>query len=523
MITDMFLSANKRKNINLSVFFYATWILISIIAIPFSRTTLSNYFLWLIPLSLCGVLAFKQALSEFKFLKLMIVIISIILIYFLSSYVSWRFISLNLLVGCGILENISLKENIKKVITSLVLILLLSLNFPLINAMNSLKVFEIRHGWLSITDIILLFLLVLLLINQVLSQKTIFIKITDLLMVSILFLLHFNYSSPTPFFFWILRVVVVFYIGRFLVNEDKIAFFLKIFKIMILIQVFFVFFPPIAHDFTGAIRGGLFRYHSNFVNSSGRAMGTLGHPVVTASFLLPGAVLFLNSLLDSPTLKSRILNGLSTVLVMYSVFLTYTRGSWLSLILTLPLILFHSSLLSEIKTFFGKVEPKKKKKYLLLLIMLIIIILLLLRPVVETILLRLLTLNMDNISVFHRLYMFKWSWRYMTSSIQSFLFGYGRGNIHSLLYLDPPPTNILVVDNQYLSFLLEMGIIGFGLLMMIFSIALKSSFANQEMKVFGLMMIGTMINAMTFELIGWFQVSIPFVIILGISTGLKGE
>ena len=139
-------------------------------------------------------------------------------------------------------------------------------------------------------------------------------------------------------------------------------------------------------------------------------------------------------------------------------------------------------------------------------------------PFVQTIIARFRMTTMEDGSVFHRLEMFSWTFYHSTNNLNILFFGNGIGNTGYFLYRNPPSTNFLVIDNQYLTFLFEYGIIGFISIMLIFSLVAYRSYIAREKRVIFFVIIALMMNAFTWEMLTWYQTSIPFWLFIGLAS-----
>ena len=386
-------------------------------------------------------------------------------------------------------------------------ILFISLNLPSPEVTKAFVVLEISIGSFTITRLTLYLLLFLCIIFFIRNSHKIVLEKVDIcfyILTLIIFLsVYQDLTSFSKLIYFFSAVYVSYIIGRITglnTPTKRVVFFVEITTLVqVLLVLYSVFISPFG--FEGVEGRDLFRSFNNKIDGvefSTRVTGTIGHPVVLASFLTPGAVAFLIKSIAPG--KHRLLNLFFFLITFYVIFLTSSRGTWATLLI---LIVYLS------------LKYKLFKKVINVVIFTILISYILLGPFFEYIIGRLSLTTMSDGSVSHRLYMYYWSINQFINNPTLLLTGGGIGSVYSLLKSNPPPDHFLVVDNIYLTLFVETGLIGLVSFLLIILFVLRIKPISDELFTIKIMIIALMINGLTYDSFYWEQISIVFWVLVG--------
>lgn len=386
-------------------------------------------------------------------------------------------------------------------------LLFISLNLPTAEVTKAFVILDSPLGSFSVTRIliiILFFISILFLLENnsslYFTRGEIYLYIIALIII-LNVMLETTSSSKVVYFFFI--IYISFFIGRITGLKIKPKIIVNIIQVATIVQVLLVLYSIYVgpFDFTAVEGRDLFRDFNNKivgVSFNQRIIGTIGHPVVLASFLTPGVIVYFIKFIVED--KNKIINFVCFSLTLYIIFLTSSRGTWLILFFLFLYLAF-------------KFKLYIKVRYILLFTIAFFSILL--GPFLTYIIGRLSLTTIADGSVSHRLYMHYWSINEALSNPITFLTGSGIGSSYNLLKLNPPPDSFLVIDNIYLTLLIETGFLGLGLFIAIFIFALKTTSSSHDLFILKVIVIAMLMNGLTYDLFYWEQVSIILWVIIG--------
>ncbi|MFP7470589.1 O-antigen ligase family protein [Niallia taxi] len=384
-----------------------------------------------------------------------------------------------------------------------VLILIIS-NVPPIEALPSFKLLETPIGIISVPRFLLLMLLVVSIITIFRYKSRFTLTLSDLLMYLLVIMITVNYEQASSAFYFCLIFVGGYLIGRLLKlinNKNNLYTIIKIAGfIQVLLVLYSMYISPF--DFAAVEGRDVFRSLSNKIEGGSiRASGTIGHPVVLGAILLPSALCWFFSFLKTNKKIHKFLYLTAFLITTYCIIQTFSRGTWIALIAVLFYLFVKQGFIKRVKTWF---------------VIIISIIGLILSPIGTSLLARFSLLsNTSDGSVSHRVYMYYWSVKELLKNPITFLFGNGVGSSGTLLEQNPPPDFFLVVDNTYLTFMVEMGIIGICFLLIII---FRSIYKMGNVSAFGYIILALSFVGLTFDLYYWEQISIIYWILVGYET-----
>ncbi|SFS38919.1 O-antigen ligase family protein [Paenibacillus sp. 453mf] len=407
-------------------------------------------------------------------------------------------------------EQVKASKNIAFSFLSIVLIFLIFslMNSPPYQAVSYFKLIDSPIGAISVSKFLILFSFVLLLLSMIVTNSKYYIALNDCLVYLITCMILINITIISKAAFLIFTIVIPYFIGRMVVNLQLEHIIFKSLKVAGVLQsilvVYSTFFNPVIIPLQNEM---LFREFGSGLDGSVfsvRASGTIGHPVVLAAVLLPSFICWIYELFKSvngSNTKSTLINLIFSAVLSYSIFLTYSRGTWISAMIVVILLLFKFRILKKLGT---------------IILILIMLVLLATSPITSDIINRLLLINSNDGSFSHRLYMFKWTWEEVIRSVSSFLFGYGSGGSSDRLIINPPPDGFLAIDNAYLTFLHEFGLVG---LLIIFIILFRSIFHSESSHSWIVFVIlGQVFNGFTFDVSYWEQAGALMWLVIGLSS-----
>lgn len=234
---------------------------------------------------------------------------------------------------------------------------------------------------------------------------------------------------------------------------------------------------------------------------SGRASGTIGHPVVLGALLLPGFVCSLQSVLIVQKKSTRVFNLIVLILVSTGIFLSYSRGTWI-VFLGVGLLIILSK--------------QNRSKVLIFTIVMLLVGLLGLTSVGQDVTNRFSRTSESDFSVSHRTYMYDWTQQQVSNNIKSFLFGYGFKGSQLQMFKNKPIDGFYTIDNLALSSFLDTGVIGSLLLILIIVLSVRYCISSDSSWI-SYSVLALFMNGMTFDAFYWEQTCIIFWLLVGIS------
>lgn len=391
----------------------------------------------------------------------------------------------------------------EKIIQWTFFLLLLSLNFPPITVAHQFVAISTSFGNFSFPAIFSLILLCELIVSLLLNINKIKLNTSDLIFVVLIILIALGMGIHGVLF--LSEIVSAFYVGRYLISHNLKETIIKTIKITVVVQIILNLYSTYISPFHFSPISGrtLFVNLGTGVGGGARAYGTLGQPIILGMFLGIGAMLWLSDIFDKN--KSKVEKSwaiLFLVPCLYFIYITYSRGTWSALILTIAYMLIKTGVIKKVKTWIMGI---------------LIVIIFINSSVFSSIALRFSILNSSSGSVSHRYYMVGWVFSYFRE-IPRILFGFGVGNIGKLLLSNPPLDGLLAIDNSYLYILLELGIVGSALVLLLLFNGIYKSHKNVNIQVFHFLLVYMLINMYSFDLWDWEVVLFPFWIVLGICT-----
>jgi O-antigen ligase len=427
-----------------------------------------------------------------------------------SYYQKWSDLLLNE-INCNLIKKD--KKNTIVFFLSFIylLILFFATNLPSPVVMPTLNILGI-----SILNFVLLIGIIISISISFAYQQNLKLNSADFILYCYFFFMMTNVlivdGNLGEFIFYVITILSPYFIGRalgFFITGEAI---IKIITMTGLIQIILVLYSYFVQPFDFTVIQGRDLFGSfnsktgnEFLNE--RASGTLGHPVVLGNYLTIPALVWFFMFIKEVNGKKRTLYIVLTLICLFCIFLTYSRGTWFILLLLYIFIALKTRFLKSLRG---------------IIVVISALIIYFLSPANEYIMNRLLLTTKNDGSVSHRLYMYYWSLKELFESPKSFFLGKGVGNIHQRLVENPPPDFFLVLDNNYLLILVELGIVG---LLLMLTILIKSisfhKIYSREVKVNSLIIIAIMINGLTYEFFDWEQISVLFWILVGINITKK--
>lgn len=392
-------------------------------------------------------------------------------------------------------------------------LLIISLNLPSVIAMPGLQIFG-----MPIPRILILVNLFFAFILMTLYLEKIKLTIVDFALLLYLMMILLSAlsedSNLNKIIFYGLTLFSPYFIGRIIGLFDVKKFLFIIITLTALIQIVLIIYSYFFHPFEfTAIEGrDLYRNFNNKIDGvdfSRRAAGTIGHPVVLATFLTFPTILWGYLFLSEQNKLKRNFLGLLLLIGLFCIFLTYSRGTWLILLVLFAYLAFKLKFFRTIRSW---------------LITLITIVILFFTPLSNYFLGRLSLTTINDGSVSHRLYMFYWSFKEAIETPIKTFFGGGIGSANALLIENPPPDYFLVIDNIYLLILVELGLVGLILILIVLigSLGLKG-FYRKEINIVSFIIVGVLINGISYDLFDWEQISILLWFLIGINVTKKSD
>ncbi|NNU98271.1 O-antigen ligase [Geobacillus sp. DSP4a] len=229
-----------------------------------------------------------------------------------------------------------------------------------------------------------------------------------------------------------------------------------------------------------------------------RIAGTLGHPIILAFVCIP---LFFLSINYYKQTKNKIFL-LTFILTLYVIIHTFSRGTWLGIFLSLIIYFIVSNAKSKITMTFN------------IIIFVIIFIYFNMHEQSSVINRFNSLLNYSNdFSVIHRKLMFSWALeRYLNNDLSYITgIGYGLGNNFASIYV--PSDNFPVIDNSFISMLIELGTVNMVISSILVIRALYFSYKSNVVYMY--ILIAMLFASLTFDISSWYLPSFMFWLIIG--------
>lgn len=402
---------------------------------------------------------------------------------------------------------------------SVFIVILLAMNLP---PADVFKITDTPLGTLSPIRLAIpvLFLLIIA-ISLILKREILIFKADILSLLAFMILICLNFNKLSFVIYYFIFFVLSFLIGRMVSNfipHKKILGFLMIAGVLQAFLTLILYFK--APDFISITTSDrdLFRNFNNRLENGFnlRASGTIGHPVVLGTILLPTFVITIQDFFSKEKNKfKKLINILFILILSFAIYLTFSRSTWLICVF---IFLF---------TLIKKRKFNKSKSFFVLLISIMVI---LFTKIGESFFQRLSLLFSSNEgSVSHRLYMYKWTLDQITTNVKTLMVGFGAGSLETVLEENPPIDNFLVIDNTFLSILIETGFIGLFLFLFILLISIKFYYNNLKLNfehnsyVFLLIIISFCLSGIIFDLFYWEQTGFLLTFLIGYSSRERFE
>lgn len=402
------------------------------------------------------------------------------------------------------------REKMFKKIIAFLLFLLLIAPPPAIDN-NILILAQTKAGTLSLQKIVLFFTFILLISFKKLKIPLPNVFDIFLLLFSVLLLFYLPLNISQAVFF--LEVIFISYlIGKYFYlhfKEDSFYLMVKVGQAAGLVQaitgiistLYKPIFPPVPNT-------ELFSYKpvAGIANAF-RATGLTGHPITLGAFLVFGLACFL---FDKKL--NIIIKILSIFLILFATGMTFSRGAWFT------------SLLIFIFWCFSEKKIKKFVSFAILGIVAFTALYFIKPTAIDLIGERITMTSNADFSVSHRSDMISWAFNEWLKSPQSFVIGNG-SSISDLFLVDPSPDILNVIDNQFLSFVVQFGLFGlFYMLMASFIIPIiglkRIKHHNKENKFYFMATAIGIISVATYGFVFDFMFNEQLAIMFGTLLGL---
>lgn len=381
-----------------------------------------------------------------------------------------------------------------------VIVILFFTNFP------NIKVLKFQYGELSVNRTIAIIVFIILIAISITKRRRISIKRIDIFFYLFILFSMINFFSISWLANLVIIIIIPYILGSYLFDEVKTETIKNTLMIAGLIQSLFILYSTFINPFQLEISGFKeIKTSSNGLNEAlldGRVSGSIGHPVVLGALLLVCLVCGFFNILRQ---EKMLLSLLSFILTTVSLTLTYSRGSWISAAIVILIMLIF------VKT--KKVFTKEVTAALLIFILVV-------SPIGNDIINRFSETSSSDFSVSHRSYMVNWTIDNSTNDLKSFVFGYGFGGSLNLLDKNSPKDGFPVIDNVFLSNLIDFGLIGLLLFFILLGYSIIINFKEKN-KWIQFVLIAIIINGLTFDLLYWEQMGMITFLILGLAMNGK--
>ncbi|MCR4399287.1 MAG: O-antigen ligase family protein, partial [Syntrophomonadaceae bacterium] len=239
-----------------------------------------------------------------------------------------------------------------------------------------------------------------------------------------------------------------------------------------------------------------------------RSAGTVGHPVVAAAVLIPGTIAWLEYALSIPNGVQKWLAYLVLGASGIAILLTFSRGAWFALAITLLLFALRKGYFLQWRSY---------------IIGALVALFIGVSPLGTYAQVRLAMTDLNDPSVTHRLLMYGWVGERWVSSVHWFLIGSGLGTAKIAMADSPPADGMEVIDNAWLTMLIEVGLIG---TLLILSVQVVPSFLRVLRRGtphtwIPLSILALSIDGLTFDTFYWQQVAIVIWLLTGMLVTLN--
>ncbi|WP_127507100.1 O-antigen ligase family protein [Paenibacillus humicus] len=350
----------------------------------------------------------------------------------------------------------------------------------------------IKFGPFTLNVAATLMLLFFTLISFLSKRYQVELSSADISMIGISCIVLVNMSDiKQVMLFYFMFIALPYLTGKFLVYQNVGLILKRIIGYSGIIQTLIILFKPFT--FEASTSRGLFWQMSTQTAGGGyREVGSIGHPIVLATLLLPSFICWLDTLLDSSAKKTeKILSGIFTCLILYSIFLTYSRGAWISLIVATFAILIKRRVF------------KNTKSYIFATLGALALVVLG-GDLVTSISDRFAALNMNDGSLSHRSYMFAWTWDHLSKMNSNFLIGIGYYQSYPLLKSDVPPDGFAVMDNTFLTLIIELGLLGlFFFVFIVGKILMNLKLKYRKDTFITIIIISFLMQGFSFDMFSW--------------------
>lgn len=388
-------------------------------------------------------------------------------------------------------------------------LVLLSITFILVFCIMNLpplNYLPLKLGPFSLNKILIIMLLYTLTLSYLSNRYKFQVNTSDFLFIPLVIVAITRINDVGIMNNLILLICLPYFVGK-LLAPFNVASYLKIF-IMIagLIQAIIAQFVPI--DFNHTVENStLFTEMSTQTGTNGfRLYGSVGHAIVLGLVLLGSLICWLDNFVDGVHNNGKlrmVIYGIPILFISYTIYLTYSRSIWIALLITFLIFLITKRLITN-------------RKIIILLALSLALIVLFGNNLLSNISLRFMALDMEGGSVSHRLYMIEWAKNLWLSSPLNFFLGIGYFKSAELILSSLPPDGFPVMDNMFMTMLVEFGLIGMTSFLVIMFLVIRK-IKNQTALV--LIVIAFLISGCFFDLIWWEGLSILIFFLTGIILG----
>lgn len=363
-------------------------------------------------------------------------------------------------------------------------------------------------GKLTLVRFILLLLLAIIIISVFGSGLFPRFRTVDVL-VMVLFLIasvHATSHAISRWAYYVLIVIGSYIVGRVMSLFGGAKFLSKLeasIRVAGLVEAALVIYTFISGPLIEPVQGSFLFHPAAFGEGVTRSPGTIGHPVVAGAVLLPALFAWLEHALSSGRGRKRHIAWLCFSIVAVGIVLTFSRGAWLAFLFTLLIFLLAKGYIVRLR---------------FTAILAILLLCFYLSPIGTYVQMRLSITSINDISVSHRLLMYEWATEKWLKKPFSFLIGNGVGYSREELVNSPPRDGLLVVDNIWLTMLMELGLVGTAIILAVQVLSslknlLRGLTCNQWV---ALSILSLSIDGLTFETFFWEQVGVLIWLLTGV-------
>ncbi|SHJ85636.1 O-antigen ligase family protein [Desulfofundulus thermosubterraneus] len=363
-------------------------------------------------------------------------------------------------------------------------------------------------GKLTLVRFILLLLLVIIFVSVFGSGLFPRLRTVDVL-VMVLFLIasvHATSHAISRWAYYVLIVISSYIIGRVMSLFGGAKFLSKLeasIRLAGLVEAALVIYTFISGPFIEPVQGSFLIYPAAFGEGVTRSPGTIGHPVVAAAVLLPALFAWLEYALCQTAGRKKYIAWLCFSVMVLGILLTFSRGAWLAFLVTLLLFLLVRGYIVRLR---------------FIPILALLLLCFYMTPIGTYVQMRLSMTSINDGSISHRLLMYGWVTERWLETPFSFLIGNGVGYSREELLNSPPPDGLLVVDNIWLTMLMEVGLVGTAIILIVQVLSslknlLRGLTWNQWV---ALSILSLSIDGLTFETFFWEQVGVLIWLLTGV-------